>query len=424
MQDALPWLAPLAVSFWLALNLRRISLPTRIDIGLVAIVAGAVYLVLNTWLHRSFEGISIGQFVRSHGRAFYMYGLVGLFYLVSPRTRIEHSLYRAAILAGGLAAAISLFAHFVMPIRVGPLESGVREHLDGLFGGHNPAAGSFGLVLLLAASARLGIKHRSPSLVVSWWEWCCIAVVLVAFLTAQSRGYTLALVVAMVVLLGPAHLKTVMCGRTSVSLITSAAAVLVVAGLAGLTLSDRLSNLTNDPAVLVRFALYQRAWSMSQESPIVGLGLGSFQQSNLTTDEVLPFLRLRTGGTYREEIIGGVADGGQHTHNLFLQLLVESGAIGLLLVLGLVLAGLSAASELHRRIGPGADAINPRLVVGLSVYLLTAGLTAGYSLVSPGTAWLYYVALGRTMRRSSWRPGRQVAAGATTWPPGVASQVG
>jgi O-antigen ligase len=131
----------------------------------------------------------------------------------------------------------------------------------------------------------------------------------------------------------------------------------------------------------------------------LGLGVGSFQQENLTTEEVLPWITVRRGGRYREAVVGGIADGGQHTHNLYLQLFVEMGVLGLASVLGLVVLGMVAASRLRRADSEPAAAFNADLVAALTWYVLVAGLTAGYSLVSPGSAWLYYVALGRCLRQ-------------------------
>jgi hypothetical protein len=42
---------------------------------------------------------------------------------------------------------------------------------------------------------------------------------------------------------------------------------------------------------------------------------------------------------------------------------------------------------------------NSQLVIYLLVYLLVAGLSSGYTLVSPSTSWLLYVATARLTRQ-------------------------
>jgi hypothetical protein len=49
-----------------------------------------------------------------------------------------------------------------------------------------------------------------------------------------------------------------------------------------------------------------------------------------------------------------------------------------------------------------AARFNGKLVVYLTIYLAIAGLTAGYTLISPGMCWLLYVALARLVRQHQY----------------------
>jgi O-antigen ligase len=145
-------------------------------------------------------------------------------------------------------------------------------------------------------------------------------------------------------------------------------------------------------------------------SPLTGLGIGTFQQINIVVDKVIPGLvAVKTSGTYKEEVIRHSVEGGLHVHNVYLQLLVETGLVGTgLFLVFLVLPirrGLPDKSSIHPVVRADYDTVlnlarfNKMLAFYLLIFLAVTGLTSGYTLNSPTLAWLFFVSLSRLVRQ-------------------------
>lgn len=376
-QDVQPALAPAALA---PLALVSVVHPPRgPDAARLLVGATVAFFVAVAAVNGTLAGVEGADFVRRYGAG--LYSLVVFYVLLRLTSRdreLVPCLLRTGLLLGGLLAGAYLFAQFVRPFSLLGVELAREGHMVGLLGAHNPTAAQLGalalvgLVGLLAHPGRPGAgSRRAP------WAWWATGLCLVGMLAARSRGYTLGLAVAVVYVLWTRRRSI---PRTwSLPLHGMAAVGLVVTG--ALLLGSRFdSPLADDPNVITRFALWERASDLVARSPLTGLGLGAFQQQDLDTATVFPgAVAVRTGGEYLPQPIPLDDEGGLHSHNLYLQLLAEVGLVGTVLYLWpLVMA--------WRRAGPRQGPIGGTFRA-LFVYLGVAGLTAGLTMTSPTASW-------------------------------------
>src|SRR5205823_6468022 len=108
--------------------------------------------------------------------------------------------------------------------------------------------------------------------------------------------------------------------------------------------ANNLTNLSSSS----RWNWWQEAWKAWRAHPAVGTGAGTFE---------LTHRKLRVDGTVATE-----------PHNLPLQFLSETGIVGFILFLGIVLAGAGALVETLRRLEGENRLAAAALVVGLFAY--------------------------------------------------------
>jgi O-antigen ligase len=307
--------------------------------------------------------------------------------LASRDRELVPCLLRTGLLVSCLLTGAYLFAQFVRPLSLLGVELAREGRMVGLLGAHNPTAAQLGvfalvgLVGLLSRPGYLGAGPRPPT-----WAWWATGICAVGMLAARSRGYTLGLVVAVVYVLWTRRRSI---PRTwSLPLHGMAAVGLVVAG--ALLLGSRFdSPLADDPNVITRFALWERAGDLVARSPLTGLGLGAFQQQHLDSATVIPgAVAVRTGGDYLQQPIPLEAEGGLHSHNLYLQLLSEVGLVGTALYLAPLVMAWRRTTR-HDAMGGTFRA--------LFVYLGVAGLTAGLTMTSPTASWPLFAAAAQVL---------------------------
>jgi O-antigen ligase len=416
MQDIVPILAPLTFAVYMAALYRLDSFPARALRREVTILALLVlYLIFNMTINHSLTGIGPVAFFRNQGRLFYVLALFAAFLLVRPDYRLEERLYTAAVMVGAGIALVSLVAFAIGPVSILGVRLSSETRLLGIMGGHNPTAGSLGLCVLLLATAmqdpELGpLRFRArPGL------WLATALILGAVLAARSRGYTIALLVALAYLFLPSPRDLLLRHRITVRRV----AFLVLLGLTLLAgvgaLATRLGpDLVRDPNVVTRLALFARAARMGLESPLTGLGLGTFEQTDVAIDRVVPgVFAVRRSGRYVEERIAFDVEGGLHAHNVYLQLFAEVGLVGLGLLALLLITVLLDGRAVLRRKGvllasdqTSRACFNARLATSMIIFLAVAGMAAGYTFQSPGTSWLLWIAMGRLVRQRHAALGR------------------
>src|SRR5579859_2673799 len=188
------------------------------------------------------------------------------------------------------------------------------EHYNGLAGYIN---------LVVPFCLVFALREADPALrTLSKW---CLALASVALLLTQSRGGLLAFAVMLMVsvyLLAPDR-KTRM-RRLAVVLV----ACLVVAALAGFFF-QRLGEI-DDYTAVSRLAIWGGAFTVFARSPVVGAGFGN--------------LRPLMGG------LVGLPEGWMgDAHNLYLELLAESGLVGFIAFAFLIVAALRAARRCMRQ---------------------------------------------------------------------------
>jgi O-antigen ligase len=241
--------------------------------------------------------------------------------------------------------------------------------LQGGAGDPNVLAGY--IVPMIVLTVALGpLLHRRPRLLL-----LPVAIVLIVGLGAtQSRGGLLAAAAALLAAFG------LMRGRRA----AVAAVALALVGVGAVYLSAAPETLNRISAAAEdrgngREDLWIVARRMSADHPVAGVGLDNFP--------VLSGDYVREPGTLR--FVDLVAERPHEVHNTYLQLLAETGAVGLGLFLAVVWAALAAALRAVRRfeaLGAPGLAQLARAVIVANLGLLTAA--AFLSIGSRPTFWV------------------------------------
>jgi O-antigen ligase len=392
---------PLAAAVWAGLGLVS-SLPA---FGLATTAAGA--LTAGAWLARApAERARIAHALRLHRR---LVGLAALLVgwravsllwapdpgqagaelarwciaggtlvvlLTSVQTLRDVRLLIAAIVAGTLLSVVIGLAAGGLGASAAPVETATSTEgrLQGATGDPNVLAGYIVPALVLVAALAAFVPA------VARMALAGSAVVLVVGLGAtQSRGGIVAagaaLAAAFVLLRGR---------RARVALTALAVACVAAAYLSAVpdTL-HRIASAAEDRGN-GREDLWLVAQRMSADHPLIGVGLDGFT--------ALSHQYVREPGTLR--FVDLVAERPHEVHNTYLQLLAETGVVGLGLFASVVVAALASARSAARRFeaaGASTPARLARAVIVANVGLLTAA--AFLSVGSRPTVWVL-LALG------------------------------
>lgn len=249
----------------------------------------------------------------------------------------------------------------------------------------NPFAAFLNLVLPLA----LAVRIKSPDRAAARLGGFCFFLATLALFLTQSRGALL----AFAVMLFLAFRYFVKDASTRKRVLVQVAVALVIAFAAyqirdrleeqqasdnaasgASTTFDRLTGL--DEATLTRLVIYGKAWDFFLSSPMIGVGYGNF-----------PHL-------FAPSIEGG-PDSAWDTHNLYLKLLAETGLIGTLCYLALVVVVWRLARSGLAAAGAPLDHIVSFAVLGATATMLVHGLVDVMLDVPQfsGLLWLLFAAL-------------------------------
>jgi len=203
----------------------------------------------------------------------------------------------------------------------------------------------------------------------TWCKWC-LAPASVALLLTQSRGGLLAFVAMLMVsayMLAPDR-------KTRMRRLALVLVVCVLAGAVAGFFFQRLGEI-DDYTAVSRLAIWGGAFTVFARAPLVGAGFGN--------------LRPLMGGLL------GLPEGWMgDAHNLYLELLAESGLAGFIAFVGLIVAALRAA---RRCIRQGQDEFTR--LIGIATFAAVCGVlvhgTVDYLFhTAPQVAALFFLVLG------------------------------
>lgn len=416
MQDLIPSTVVVGLFVLLVRYSWKMSVPLRIPREFLVIALFLLYLSVNIAMNNTLQGISLIDFGKKHLKILYTLALLPLIYMIKPTVRFENALYRSAIVAGFLVSSVLLWCYFLMPsFSVMGVKFVQGDIIRGPLDGHGPMAGSLALPIMLFFVAVVE-KYRGNQFVPVKVDLLTIGMVIVialAFAFTKSRGRTLGLLFIVFLLVTPFIWDAVSKFKLSLKALSFCVLAFIIVLLSVIVLSSRLTDLEEDENVLSRFLLWSRAVQFITTSPLTGLGLGSFEQVNVKVQKLIPgLIAIRISGTYPKEITRHVAEGGQHSHNTYLQLLCELGLIGTLLFLLVLTLGIMRFLPDRSRVPPGTDSgfdyvlgqahFNRKLAASLFVFLSISGMTTGYTLSSPPACWVLYICVARFIRQHAY----------------------
>jgi O-antigen ligase len=334
-----------------------------------------VVVLLLGWLTLSLAWTAQTGPAASKLAAWYVNAAALVVLLTSVRTpRAVRLVVGAVVLAVVAAVGLALAGVDLAPAVAAEDAAVVEGRLQGVAGDPNFMAAFIVPALVVAAALRASAGARARPLLVA-----AVIVLVVGLAATQSRGGLLAALVALVAAL------LVMRGRRGAVLGAGAVALLVL----GIWLSanpaaiERLQSAEQDRGN-GREDLWLVAWRMSGDHPITGVGLDGF------TVHSGEYVRRPGSMSYVDLVV----DRPHVAHNTYLEMLAESGVVGLGLTLALAAIAMSSALSAARRFERAGDrglAVLARGVVAADAGLLTAAFFI--SAQATATVWVL-LALG------------------------------
>ena len=427
MQDLFPLLAPLALVLtflWLALQ-RGISFPpARYAIPALIIIAYVAWL-------GSFQNLGLLEnplrFVARDAQIIYMLIFFLLMASIPADPRLDQKVIRIAIAVGCLVGLFTMMSYVTGPISLfGKTVGHIDDHTGrklavGLLEKNSYAASMGQLVVVLVASRFVTSDQFHPLRPNKTW-FLVLAFLAIALLLSRSRGYSVGTMATIFMMWMFARGDLGMWSKTiRFSLIGLVAVTAVAIEILGGGIAERLAT---DVNVLRRLALFERSFEYIGQSPLIGIGPGSFKHYDLVVQDVLPGLVAQSVYGVRPEevfLVGNVAYG-QHTHNWALQFLVDFGIFGTVMYFGFVFYTMRGPQMPEANIGMRSDTRSVTLWNHLQslrlmgYYLLffyaIGGISAGYIFVSPTGAWMFFFFLGRAAATRSALDYRFIELGA------------
>jgi len=260
-------------------------------------------------------------------------------------------------------------------------------------GGGDPNYLAGGLIPAIAFAGALLGNVRNP---LGRWALLAGAGILALGLAAtQSRAGLIAAAVALV-------LALFIYRQRRLYLVAVVAAMVSLAGVWFATNPDAWERTTSfDDGGAGRSELWQVAWKMSGDHPVVGVGLNNFRTRSSEY--------VREPGSLSDVAL--IAERPRVVHNLYLELLAETGVIGLAIYLGAVLACLLAAAQAARRFddlgNAGMASIARAALIG-AIAMLCAGFFISYA--TDARLW-FLLGLGPALLALARREGQQRTLG-------------
>lgn len=366
-------LALFSIAILCAIALTRLPISgPRLRLPTVFLCFYLIYVIANLAIHNSITDLISPSFLRYDGKllATLMIFLAAIFVFdAAPEINTFWSVTVGVVLCSAVFFPVTLL--------FGDKKSGL---LIGFFTSHNALAGASGSVVLLIACTQAHFRRTEPL----FWGASIITGCLgfYIFLLAGSRAFMLGLAGATAYL--------VLTSRLSYAKKLCSAAIvmsLLVTTILASPAADRMSYdyVSSDNNLLTRISYWQRAISFISDSPLIGMGIGSFNDSSLQTEQLAPGVKTRSTSTK--------FFGENHAHNIVLHILSEQGVIGLTLLTSFWWAIISRHPRNIDRVYTGAlesfDRMS-RTVRSMFIYLLAASML-GNNLLTMSTAFIFYL---------------------------------
>ena len=356
---AAAWSAAAACAAWV--RLRRAPPRPRLELGVGLVWAywtASYALTGESWR----EFFSYG-FHRRDGQIFFSFLPLLVLSWMRVDGRQAGRVFAAFCVLQGLVVAIGLAAF--LGGRATDLygllfvDSNTPEHSPffiGLYQAHNAAGSVLALCALTAATLALFAPTAR-----AWWGWALLAIPLqLGVLLSKSRGAMLALAAGLACLGVAAARNNRLPGK---ALALAVLVLLVDLALLGPVLVRRFAEFAAPGDThTVRLRLWKRAVPEWRASPLVGQGMGRFNDEEREWSGRKPFYYVVT----RARVVHSAA----HAHNSYVHFLSEGGILGCALTVGFwVWAGW--------KLRAGSGAIPKAAALGI-VFLLTIAFTEHY----------------------------------------------
>jgi O-antigen ligase len=283
------------------------------------------------------------------------------------------------IAAGGLSTSASA------------IETATEGRLEGGQKDPNFLAAGIAPAMILALAAFTALRGRPGR----WWLIAILGILALGLAASESRGGALAALAAAVAAL------FVFKNRRLETMAVLAVAIGVAAAWFSVSPSawERVTDF--DSGGSGRDELWQVAWRMAEDNPVHGVALNNYP--TMAAEYVD-----QPGGLARLDLI---VDRAQVVHNAYLQLLAETGLIGLGLFFAVAFGSMRAAWRSADRFRLRGDESSETLARGVVVAMVA--LMAASTFISNGVdkrLWVLF-GLGPALMAMSSRPAREPLAG-------------
>jgi O-antigen ligase len=294
------------------------------------------------------------------------YGAAAAFFLVATALGSARTvrLVAFAFVAGALiAVVVGLSGHGGLTTTADAVDLATRRRFSGGAGDPNYLAA--GLVAAIALAAGLLPSVRDPIAKVG--VGAAIAALALALAATESRGGIIGAAAALVVAVGLARGQRAEAAAFGVFVVIAAGAFF----LASPSALERATNFNGGGGG--RTELWLVAWRMSEDHPLVGVGIANFRfesHNYVREPGSLKFVRL-------------IVDEPLVAHNVYLQQLAETGIVGLALLLSVIAACLTAAVRAARRFDALGDSALATLARASAIAMV--GFLVASTFISDGT---------------------------------------
>ena len=287
-------------------------------------------------------------------------GVIVLVVVSTFRERRHLRLLAGAFVVGALISTAIGFADGI-PSADSSSESAHDERAGGGIGDANAFAAAVVPAILLAGALAVGARTNFRRLLLA----IAAAALTLAFAAAQSRGGLLAAGVAGLAALTVAKRERGWVLAFGLCAVGAAAVWFAANPAAWVRISDFGGADSERSGGTGRSELWTIAWRMCQDHPIFGVGLDGFTDRAASYATSTGPLRYSRYITEQPHVV----------HNTYLQVLVETGVVGLLAFVGVLMACLRAAWVAARRYEQAGDLA----MAALSRGVLVAGLSVATS---------------------------------------------